>query len=53
VSRGLDPSSLGSLGPWIGLVLAGILAAAVTIGLSSAMRRGLGHATASEAAAEP
>jgi RsiW-degrading membrane proteinase PrsW (M82 family) len=53
VSRGLDPSILGSLGPWIGLVLAGILAAAVTIGLSSAMRRGLGHATASEAAAEP
>jgi RsiW-degrading membrane proteinase PrsW (M82 family) len=52
-SRGLDPSILGSLGPWFGLVLAGILAAAVTIGLSSAMRRGLGHATPSDAAAEP
>jgi RsiW-degrading membrane proteinase PrsW (M82 family) len=49
VSRGLDPSVIGDLGPWLGLALAGILAVAVTVGLSAAMRRGLGQTAPADA----
>lgn len=52
-ARGLDTSILGTLGPWFGLILAGILAVAVTLGLSAAMRRGLGHATTADAPGSP
>jgi RsiW-degrading membrane proteinase PrsW (M82 family) len=52
-ARGLDSSLLGTLGPWFGLILAGVLAVAVTLGLTAAMRRGHVPASPTEAPGSP
>ena len=50
VGRGTIEGPLAAVAPWIGLVLAAILAAAVTVVLSALIRRELAHATASSEA---